>query len=151
MINTASLMPKKITMQTTALFLLLCSIGGAFSATVTYYTDNACKNVANSPLNGVSNPLILPFGVCTLAFNGGSPSYSRVTACSTTTVISNSFTDSACTQPQQTFPVFTGAPGVCTTTPVPPGAQSFIISCSPAAKLYVGFFAVAAAVVAACL
>ena len=148
MINTASLMPK-ITMQTTVLFLLLCSIGGAFSATVTYYTDNACKNVANSPLNGVSNPLILPFGVCTLAFNGGSQSYSKVTACSTT-VISTSFVDSSCTVPSQAG-VFTGSVGVCTTTPVPPGAQSFIISCSPAAKLYVGFFAVAAAVVAACL
>ena len=139
----------KITMQTTALFLLLCSIGGAFSATVTYYTDIACKQVANTPLNGVSNPTILPFGVCTLSFNSGSQYYSKVTACSTTAVVA-SFTDSACTVPQQAGG-FTAAVGVCLTTPVPPGVQSFMMSCSPAAKLYVGFFAVAAAAVAACL
>jgi hypothetical protein len=146
-----------LTMQTTALCLLLlsaCCIGGALGVTVTYYTDNACTNAAPSPSNGVSNPLLLPSGACTLAFQGSqSVSYAKPTACSSTgTATIGSFTEATCTTagPAGVVPY---SVGTCLTapTPLPPNMLSVKVSCSPAASASVAFFAVVAAVAAACM
>jgi len=147
-----------LTMQTTALCLLLlsaCCIGGALGVTVTYYTDNACTNAAPSPSNGVSNPILLPSGACTLSFQGSSSvSYAKPTACSSTgTATIGSFTEATCTTagPAGVVIFSVGACLTAPTVPLPPSMLSVKVSCSPAASASVAFFAVVAAVAAACL
>jgi hypothetical protein len=151
--HTAYLLRSKlVTMQTTALCLLLfsaCFIGGAFGVTVTYYTDLACTNVIGPIFNGVSNPLLMPLGACILAETVGSyNSYRKATACSSTgTVTIGYFTNPTCTTagPAGTL---TFSVGKCIELDA---LQSFKVSCSPAASASVAFFAVVAAVAAACM
>ena len=127
--------------------LALCFAGSALGFTFTFYTDNACKTMASSSLNGASNPLVIPLNTCSKTLFIGNQYYAKVTACSSTSTAFNSFcTSSDCSG--ASCQAFTQVPGQCITDNPPPGAQSYTVTCAPASKASVALLAVAAAVLA---
>jgi len=127
--------------------LALSFAGSALGFTYTFYTDAACKTIAASTFNGASNPMVIPLNTCSKTlFVFGAQYYSKATACSSTASSSVSCTSTDCSG--ASCQTYTYVPGQCLTDNLPPGAQSYMVTCAPAAKASVALLAVAAAVLA---
>ena len=127
--------------------LALCFAGCALGFTYTFYTDTACKTAGASTLNGASNPLVIPLNTCSKTlFISNIQYYGKVAACSSTSTSYVSCTSTDCSG--ALCQAFTFVPGQCITEYLPPGVQSYTVTCAPASKASVALLAVAAAVLA---
>jgi len=126
--------------------LALCFAGSALGFTYTFYTDNACKTMASTALNGASNPMVIPLNTCSKTLVITNQYYSKVAACSSTSTSYVSCTSTDCSG--ALCQAFTFVPGQCITEYLPPGVQSYTVTCAPASKASVALLAVAAAVLA---
>jgi hypothetical protein len=57
----------KIHLLAASLVILILSAAASPALTVTFYEDDNCKLIRSSPFQGVSNPLVAPLNVCTIA------------------------------------------------------------------------------------
>ena len=57
----------KIHLLAASLVILILSAAALPALTVTFYEDDNCKLIRSSPFQGVSNPLVAPLNVCTIA------------------------------------------------------------------------------------
>jgi len=131
---------------TTMCLLALCIVGSALGVTQTFYTDNTCKTKAPSPFLDISNPWIARTNTCTKYLTvAGQPSYSKITACSSTSVSYIYCSSPDCSA--NCFPSTTEAVGKCLTV----SGTNYIITCDPASTVSLALLAVAAAVVVAVL
>jgi hypothetical protein len=54
---------------------IMWMFGSVFALTISFYGDENCENVVQSPFQGVLNPLVAPLNQCTMGLNVSLPSF----------------------------------------------------------------------------
>jgi hypothetical protein len=112
--------------------ITLCLVCQSFSQSVTYFSDNACKNPVASPFQGAPNPLSFSLSKCTVgAVLQGGTIYVKADVCSSSNFSFSIYGDNTCSSATLISEV-SNKTCSCITSDPPPNSKSFRIDCTGA-------------------